>query len=65
MIDLLEKDSDLTELEYEYLSGKWVGVKGAAWNSVSEWCHNHRYGQFNNPTPKGIKAMEKFEGKLK
>lgn len=64
MVDFLEKDSDLTKFEYEYLSGKWVGVRGAAWNVIAEWCHNHGYGQFDSPTPRGIKAMEKYEGRF-
>lgn len=65
MSDPLEQGSDLTEYDYGYLKGdlemwpQW----GAGFGVCMEWCKNRGYGNFGEPTERGLKAMEKYEQK--
>lgn len=64
--DPLERDGELTEHDYEFLAGNttfWPAW-GAAFGVVTEWCRNHGYGDFGEPTPKGKVAMRLFETTL-
>lgn len=63
LIDPLEKKSRLTVHDYYYLKGNeaYWDVKGAAWNVVYEWCKNHGFGGFGDPTQKGREAMKVYE----
>jgi hypothetical protein len=51
----------LTNFDYEYLTGKWDGPPGAAFNVVAEDCMNAGYGYYGHPTEKGQKAIIEFE----
>lgn len=62
-VDHLESDGPLTEYDYEYLRGNtafWPSW-GAALAVTMEWCSNHRYGSFGEPTERGKAAMRHFE----
>lgn len=51
----------LTKYDYEYLTGMWEGVAGAAFNVVAEDCMNAQLGYYGHPTEKGKKAIKEFE----
>lgn len=53
--------SKFTEYDYEYLTGTWEGIRGAAFNVVAEWCQNHGYGYYGEPTEKGKLAIKDYE----
>lgn len=57
--DLLEGSGPLTKWDFEFLKGNepFWDIKGAAYNVVSEWCRNHGFGNFGEPTELGKKMM--------
>lgn len=56
----------MTSFEYEFMTGKWEGVKGAAYNATAEFCQD--FGWMEDwadngmpiPTPQGYEAMEEY-----
>lgn len=62
-LDPLEIDGKLTSHDYTFLKGdsaEWV-TYGAAFCVVSDWCRAHGYGDFGEPTERGIEAMWAYE----
>ncbi len=51
----------LTQFDYEYLTGTWVGARGAAFNVVSEDCRSVGYGDYGKPTKTGERAIGQYE----
>lgn len=57
----------MTKQEYEFLTGRWEGVEGAAYNQVYSFCR--RMGWFVGlsdhdepiPTQKGVDAMKEYQ----
>lgn len=52
---------NMTQFEYDYLSGVWDGPKGAAFNAVDEFCGDLGYGDFGKPTKLGERQMELYD----
>lgn len=57
----------MTEYEYEFMTGRWKGVKGAAWNAVYEFCRKSGWlmGLSDHdepiPTQKGADAVKAYQ----
>ena len=56
----------MNQLEYDFLSGNWKGIKGAAYNQAYEYCKEFGWIMgFSDhdepiPTQKGIEPMSLF-----
>lgn len=56
--------------EYQFLTGRWEGPKGAAYNEVYEFCRNHGWcpGFDVNGraiiTKQGVRAIKAFQSDL-
>ena len=56
----------MTSYDYEFLTGTWEGVKGAAYNIVAEdcaefgWFKGYNYGGTPNITERGHAAIKEF-----
>lgn len=57
----------MNKFEYEFLTGKWEDVKGAAYNATYDFCQEFGWimGWSDHdepiPTAKGIAAMEEYK----
>ena len=57
----------MTEHEYEFMTGRWKGVKGAAFNAVYDFCCEFGWvmGMSDHdepiPTQKGLEAIKAYQ----
>lgn len=57
----------MTDHEYKFMTGKWDGVKGAAFNAVYEFCREFGWvmGMSDHdepiPTTKGLEAIKAYQ----
>ena len=52
----------MNRFDYEFLTGTWDGVKGAAYNQTYEFCKEFGWcNQAGLPTPKGLEAVKEYE----
>lgn len=64
------KETEMNDYEYKFLTGKWEGVKGAAYNQVFEFCRNFGwcagFDAHGNAilTKHGIKALKDYQEKM-
>ena len=60
----------MTEQEYQFMSGKWEGPRGAAYNAVYGFCRSFRWilGLDREGVPiltqKGMEALKEYEKKF-
>jgi hypothetical protein len=53
---------EMNTFEYQFLTGTWKGVGGAAYNQTYEFCKEFGWcDQEGKPTPAGKEAIEKYE----
>lgn len=56
--------SKLNKFDYEFLTGTWSGVAGAAYNQTYEFCKELGWcDQEGKPTPAELKAIQGYEMK--
>lgn len=61
----------MNECEYNFMTGNWAGPKGAAWNSVYEFCRKSGWimGWSDHdepiPTSSGTAAIQDYKNTLK
>lgn len=64
MTQIYPSEAEMNEYDYQFLTGNWEGVKGAAYNQTFEfckelgWCDQHGF-----TTPNGLKAIQAYEMK--
>jgi hypothetical protein len=52
----------LNEYDYQFLTGTWEGVAGAAYNQTYEFCKEFGWCDYNGkPTSAGLEAIKAYE----
>lgn len=64
MTQTSHSETKLNAFDYEFLTGRWSGPSGAAYNQTYEFCKNSGWcNQDGTPTPAGLKAIQEYEMK--
>lgn len=60
----MTKEPEMNEFDYQFLTGNWEGVKGAAYNQTYEFCKEFGWcDREGKPTPAGLRAIKEYEYK--
>lgn len=58
-------NDDMVAMEYEFITGRWEGVKGAAYNQCHEFCIEAGWIDHTGvTTPKGYRAIQQYATKV-
>lgn len=64
MTQISRSRPELNKYDYQFLTGKWEGVAGAAYNQTYEFCKEFGWCDANGqPTSAGYKAIQEYEMK--